>query len=98
MHVDVVELISCDKCKSQFKSLTELEKHIQSLHEEGSKTFACRHCKSDFDSKDKLAEHMQLHIKVKGNTVTSIKCNKCEKSYDTMSKVRRHDWRNHRAV
>ena len=72
MHVDLVELVSCDKCKSHFKSLTELEKHIQSLHVEGSKTFACRHCKSDFDSKDKLAEHMQLHIKVKGNTVTIV--------------------------
>ena len=27
-----------------------------------------------------------------------MKCNKCEKEYNDMSKLRRHDWRDHREV
>ena len=38
----------------------------------------------------KLKEHVQVHEKIQDKV--QLDCNKCEKVYGNISKLRRHDW------
>ena len=55
--------------------------------------FLCEQCDRSFQEKEQLAEHVQSH-----EQESEFRCCKCDKVYNDMSKLRRHDWRNHRNI
>ena len=46
-----------------------------------------------FEEENDLADHIKTH-----SNGQKFKCNKCEREYTEMGKLRRHDWRSHREV
>ena len=58
--------------------------------------FKCDECSYESQNKDKYNEHLLVHEQKV--TQTDYNCNKCDKSYSSISKLRRHDWRSHREV
>ena len=47
----------------------------------------------------KLEEHIQCHEeRSRENVQQTLECNKCDKVYGNISKLRRHDWISHREV
>ena len=58
--------------------------------------FKCDECSYESQTKDKYNEHLLVHEQKV--TQTDYNCNKCDKSYSSISKLRRHDWRSHREV
>ena len=50
-----------------------------------------------FTTKTELEEHDESHSVV-SSQCSEAKCNKCEKVYSNISKLRRHDWRAHREI
>ena len=50
----------------------------------------CSLCKEKFNDNNEYESHMSKHKK--------MKCKNCDKCYNDMNSLRRHDWRSHRAV
>ena len=74
---------------------------MSTLHKE-KEIFTCDSCDSVFDDKKKFEDHLKNHTqepRQPDQTIsTLIQCSKCEKMYDSMEQLRRHDWRNHRSI
>ena len=83
---------NCRKCSNNFKTKEELRLHLETEHTEDVQQFDCEKCNMKFRIKDQLKEHFEAIHK------DNIKCQKCHKTYETMGKVRRHDWREHRGI
>lgn len=54
---NITKLLSCKKCKLQFKSQSQLEKHRQSMHVDVVEVISCDKCKSQFKSLNELETH-----------------------------------------
>ena len=80
----------CQHCRKSFKSVEELTQH-QKIHSE-STSFDCNQCDNCFSTEVLMKEHEQLVHELQFN------CQKCDKVYPNMKKLRRHDWRSHRQV
>ena len=49
-----------------------------------------------FKEKNEFQEHLLSHVQERRSDM--FNCNKCDKSYSDMRKLRRHDWRCHRSI
>ena len=58
--------------------------------------FKCDFCANKFLTRDELGVHKEEHSNVTSNN--EIGCNKCDKKYANINKLRRHDWRVHREI
>ena len=84
----------CNTCGKVFPSNDNLEEH--KLGHGKTNVVACKECEKTFSTNDDLEEHKLNHeIRIDSG---EHQCNKCDKAYETMSKLRRHDWRSHREV
>jgi transcription elongation factor Elf1 len=83
---------NCQKCGIYFELENDLRDHVKTHIQEES--FTCGKCNISFNSKESFKEHEKSH----GTAETEFKCQKCEKVYSSMVKLRRHDWRSHRLV
>ena len=90
---------TCKDCQVSYKTQSDLEKHIRSLHVvkisdlKVEKIFTCETCYTVFKEEDKLKDHLiTLHAE------KVFTCQICNKSYSSMSQLRRHDWRSHREI
>ena len=66
----------------------DLNKHVLSHMENNTNI-----CEERRNETDEVNSHVKAHYKE-----TEGKCSKCDKVYSNMSKLRRHDWRSHRAI
>ena len=82
----------CEKCKEKFKLISELDAHIKRCHVR----FSCNQCSGSYVTEHDLKNHLDIHTNK--NIEASFPCQKCNKIYSTMSKLRRHDWRCHREI
>ena len=85
-----VKEFRCEQCSKIFAKEQGLIKHKES-HEQ-KLDFVCTECGKAFCDNSGLVEHMQYH------EVMEHKCEKCDKVYTEMRKLRRHDWRSHRSI
>ena len=95
-HIDIHSQTgySCEVCNNRFERENMLLEH-KKAHVKIS-SYKCENCGGIFSQKEEMLNHMEAHEK--DPVVQEIKCSKCDKSYLTMSKLRRHDWRSHRIV
>ena len=90
----VVENMVLDDCADEWKKHKSAKN--QKLKEKSDSCFSCNQCDNNFITQIDLKEHLKVHEIISNKE--GINCNKCEKVYGTMSKLRRHDWRSHREV
>ena len=88
------EVIDGKECENTWVKRKELKEHVKK-HERGE-VLVCSHCDHRNTSKGALEEHLISHEKPKSKD--KLQCCKCEKSYEDMRKLRRHDWRCHRTI
>ena len=69
---------------------------VEDSSDNRNKVYSCQQCEKTFMTKMKLKEHVQVHEKIQDKV--QLDCNKCEKVYGNICKLRRHDWRCHRMV
>ena len=84
----------CKYCNISFNNVNKLEEHTKSHSKMDD--LICEKCGISCNEQDELVNHRRSHVQDKPEA--EIKCNKCEKVYSNMSKLRRHDWRSHRTV
>ena len=73
--------------------------NIEETADKAKKFCNCQKCEINFDAKSKLEKHIQCHEeRSRENVQQTLECNKCDKVYGNISKLRRHDWRSHREV
>ena len=87
-HVEV----ACIKCQRKFQTTTELQNHIMETHRE-VRGYECSKCENVLESEEELKHHT---ITIHAENV--FNCQICDKPYTSMSLLRRHDWRCHRAI
>ena len=84
---------NCMKCGKQFSNKVEFSEHEQGHNEE--KAYQCEKCAQYFSGNDELIKHIEVdHV----TQLEEVNCNKCNKVYSSMDKLRRHDWRSHREI
>ena len=88
----VKQRFSCSICDRVLVSEEEIEEH-----EAEHSSILCNICGQKYETKTKLWEHKKDHTSA-SSKIKGAKCNKCEKEYSNMSKLRRHDWRAHREI
>ena len=89
------EPFQCVNCDEVFETHGNLKDHSESKHssiqiQDSTESFECLICKECFNDKESCESHKLKH--------NHIKCVKCDKSYQDMASLRRHDWRCHRTV
>ena len=89
------EPFQCVNCDEVFETHGNLKDHSESQHssiqiQDSTESFECLICKESFNDKESCESHKLKH--------NHIKCVKCDKSYQDMASLRRHDWRCHRTV
>ena len=87
--------VKCVNCDDIFETEESLKVHADTQHrrnqvENLQESFECQICKETFNDKESCENHKSKH--------SHIKCIKCDKSYEDMASLRRHDWRCHRSV
>ena len=85
----------CKKCKVKNKTVEELREHIQNIHDKGN-TYDCHKCGEKFKTNGEFDIHRKSHSN--HDMEAKFPCQKCDKIYSTMNKLRRHDWRSHREI
>jgi hypothetical protein len=88
----------CDESFSGLRAKSNLQRHIESIHEEDS--FSCDECDAAFTRKDKLKEHRE-HVHSESNIKYDYSytkypnrkphsCNQCESSFDRKDSLDYH--------
>ena len=100
-------LFNCENCEFKADTENEIKKHLFQEHESESVRDQCMHesnkqhqleyncnkCEYESQIENEFKKHVQQkHVDQK------FSCNKCDKEYNTMAKLRRHDWRSHRQI
>ena len=91
-----VNRFKCDQCDGLVMTELELKTHDNVYHSSKDTRINCEQCTLSFQLENELKEHAKIHSKEKIDN--QFECQKCTKVYSTMSKLRRHDWRNHREI
>ena len=81
----------CIKCQSNFNTKDELKAHVTQVHPDLG--YSCEKCDRNFE----LEAELKLHI-VTVHVERVFNCQRCNKPYTSMTLLRRHDWRSHRAI
>ena len=89
-----VQIFPCKQCDETFTLNRELIDHVKSHRQK--KVWSCDKSERSFSEKSNLGEHMKDHEQKTNKT--DYRCNKCDKVYGDMQKLRRHDWRCHRSI
>ena len=76
LHEKELHKWKCDRCKRQYISMEELEKHLKKEH--GIRNF-CFECGKGFDTKEELFEHEYCYI-----------CEQCDNGYDSREELEDH--------
>ena len=83
----------CTKCGKSFELSVRLKKHMQNKHGESKrKSNECVYCKKSFKFEIMLKRHVEFKCKVKKKMKENKKfsCNKCDKVYDNIGNLNRH--------
>ena len=84
----------CDECNERLTTMSSLDKHSEEMitqdAEVGNK---CNRCDQSFFLEEELNMHM-----VTFQAERVFNCQRCDKPYESMSLLRRHDWRCHREI
>ena len=88
----------CETCNKTFENEKDLKEH-KDLHKKEN-IIECEKCEEIFYSQEGLVNHAMVHLSVNSSddVVKQMQCNKCDKVYENMAKLRRHDWRDHRQI
>ena len=89
-----VQTFNCDNCDASFSLKKDLMEHTKV--QRTGKEFECRQGEKTATEKIVLEEHAESHVK--DSDMEEYSCNKCDKTYSDMRKLRRHDWRSHRSI
>ena len=89
-----VTSFKCMDCEKTFSSEKWREEHHKTHMKQDN--FNCENCGISCNGQNEFISHKRTHVI--NTEEVEIKCSKCEKVYSNMSKLRRHDWRSHRAV
>ena len=85
----------CETCGKSYKQALGLKEHINSVH----KGLTCEYCgKDNFKQNANLQRHIKLKhekIKTEEGLVKLLKCDECDKSFDTPFALRKHLNRSH---
>lgn len=81
-----VQCYECYQCKTTFKRITLLQKHITNQHNI-AKCWSCSDCHKRYSNRKKLVEHFQKHI--------SKDCDHCSLSITSLRDMRKHYEKNH---
>ena len=84
----------CNRCNEMFTHQKNLEEHTKNHTDKISIT--CNQCKQTFPSQTTMDIHIKTHEMSADKVVHQ--CYKCNQVYKDMRKLRRHDWRAHRAI
>ena len=85
-----INVYGCQNCRESFRSEDDL-RHHQKVHR-GGICVSCDQCDRSFSTDVLMKEHKEsVHDQ-------QFNCQKCDKFYSSMKKLRRHDWRSHREV
>ena len=64
-----------------------LERHMATVHAEGSRSFQCHLCDQVFNRKDNLKRHVdRAHMQKE-----VYSCNRCEQTFSRKEHLRRHE-------
>ena len=61
--IDKHHFLKCNLCTTKYKNVSDLERHIKSVHENHEK-FDCRNCNTSFVTKWRLEKHIKMHYKL----------------------------------
>ena len=88
-------IYTCDECNMKCKLEDELVEHNKVYHSKKTEEifYSCKKCDWRSETENELRVHTRQH-----HSEQTFKCNKCDKSYTTMGRLRRHDWRCHREI
>ena len=78
----------CETCNSQPKSLSEIEKHIETDHASNT-NFYCESCKEGFTSDRELEGHTNCKHN-KDLQTTSVRCDFCDETFQSPSQLLEH--------
>jgi len=77
---------SCDSCGKFFTRLSDLRRHMRTVHEDGPRTFQCEICHASFKQKWHLNTHVQgIHSGEK-----PFGCEECELTFARKSDLSKH--------
>ena len=82
-HQDAHTLHPCSHCAYKAKQKSDLQRHIESVHE--AQIFPCTHCKYKATRKD----HLQKHVKTV-HQGQAFQCNQCKYKAKQRSDLQRH--------
>ena len=84
----------CDDCSERIPKSSNLDNHTEEMHlQDPEVDNKCSKCEQRFTLEEELNEHMVIF-----HADRVFNCQKCDKPYESMSLLRRHDWRSHREI
>ena len=105
MHKDIVhgdgkqESFECSECEKTFSNISNLNRHLKTVHEDLSRynvsyldniddalKFECQQCEKKFHRKDVLKRHVQTVHSEKNE----YSCSNCEKKFARKDKLKSH--------
>ena len=98
-----IKRYNCKICDIEFDYENKLKEHTEGEHSNSRKqlndrmVYRCRICDNRSETVKELEDHMKCRHG-QGDEMPSFSCNKCDKQYYSMDKLRRHDWRSHRQI
>ena len=84
----------CNDCENTFINKKELDEHVKNHSDKI--LIECNQCEQRFPNKRTIDIHRKMHEMP--TKIDEHQCCKCNQVYKDMRKLRRHDWRAHRAI
>ena len=81
-------IYTCDECNMKCKLEDELVEHNKVYHSKKTEEicYSCKKCDWRSETENELRVHTRQH-----HSEQTFKCNKCDKIYTKMARIRRHD-------
>ena len=79
---------TCETCGKHFAGIQTLKRHLN-MHV-NPEPFSCPVCKRGFQTKFACNEHKKTHIDLSDRVQDRIKCDRCDKTFQWKSSLRRH--------
>merc|ERR1712202_15457 len=77
----------CNICEKMFKGRFNLNRHLETVHNDHCEKYECQTCGKTFKTKTNLKRHMNTHIR--------IICENCLKEFKTKDELKAHRISNH---